>query len=384
VNDLPAFLGGVPVRPGGPPDWPIPDEAVLQSLQAAYADGSWGKYSGAYVARLEQRLAEYHQVEHALTCGSGTFAVELALRSLLAEHGDQIIMAAYDYPGNFLSVHAVNAVPVLVDLHPASWQMSLERLEEAVGTSTVAILASHLHAGLVPMRELMAFAATHGVSVIEDAAQCPGALVQGRRAGTWGDVGVLSFGGSKLVTAGRGGAILTSKAVLRQRLRLLQNRANNVVCPLSELQAAALLPQMEQLDLRNAHRHSQVLYLREILRDVPGLQPFALLPEASVPGYYKVGFQYEESVFGLPRKVLIAALRAEGIAFDEGFRALHANRSENRFLSVGELSEANRAHRGAVVLHHPVLLGSAADIEAVGIAVHRVQRFAHRIAESVS
>jgi dTDP-4-amino-4,6-dideoxygalactose transaminase len=384
VDDLPAFLGGKPVRPEGPPDWPIPDEAVLQSLQAAYADGSWGKYSGAYVARLEQRLAEYHQIEHALTCGSGTFAVELALRALQVEAGHEVILAAYDYPGNFLGVHALGAVPVLVDLHPASWQMSLEGLQEAFGPKTRVIIASHLHGGLVPMREVIALAGTHSIRVIEDAAQCPGATVQGRKAGTWGDVGILSFGGSKLLTAGRGGALLTNSSAVRQRIRLLQNRANNVVCPLSELQAAALLPQVEQLDLRNTQRHKQVLHLAEILRDVDGLRSFALIPEASCPGYYKVGFQYEEAITGLPRKVFIAALRAEGIAVDEGFRALHAGRAGNRFRPVGDLIEAHRAHRGAVVLHHPILLGSNADIEAVGIAVRRVLRFAHRIAESVS
>ncbi len=384
MNDLPAFLGGQPLRSGGPPDWPIPDEAVLQSLQAAYADGSWGKYAGAYVTRLEQRLAEYHQVDHALTCGSGTFAVELALRALQVQPGDEVILAAYDYPGNFLGVHAVGAVPVLVDLHPTSWQMSLERLHQAVGPKTRVILISHLHGGVVPMREVMAFAATHSIRVIEDAAQCPGARVQGRKAGTWGDVGILSFGGSKLLTAGRGGALLTASAEIRQRARLLQNRANNVVCPLSELQAAALLPQLEQLDVRNAQRHTRVLHLREILCDVAGLRPFALLPEDSCPGYYKLGFQYEESAFGLPRKVLIAALRAEGVAVDEGFRALHARRASNRFRTGDDLNEADRAHRGAVVLHHPILLGSISDIETISSAIRRVQRFAHRIAESVS
>src|SRR5262249_62055416 len=100
----------------------------------------------------------------------------------------------------------VGAAPVLVDLDPASWQMSLDRLPEAVSPATKIIIASHLHGGQVPMAQLMAFAAERGLSVIEDAAQCPGAIVQGRPAGTWGDVGVFSFGGSKLPSAGRGRA----------------------------------------------------------------------------------------------------------------------------------------------------------------------------------
>src|SRR5437763_375725 len=101
------------------------------------------------------------------------------------------------------------------------------------------------------------------MKIVEDACQCPGALIDGKRAGAWGDVGVLSFGGSKLLTAGRGGAILTADAGAHQRARLWQNRAN-VVCPLSELQAAVLLPQLETLDARNARRLEQVRRLNSL------------------------------------------------------------------------------------------------------------------------
>src|SRR5439155_1399263 len=130
-------------------------------------------------------------VTHALACGSGTFAVELALRALKVGPGDEVMLAAYDYPGNFLCVHAVGATPVLVDIHPDNWNLDPARLEEACGPATRAVIVSHLHGGLVPMREVMGFAAARGIRVIEDAAQCPGAVVQGRRAGSWGDAGGL-------------------------------------------------------------------------------------------------------------------------------------------------------------------------------------------------
>jgi dTDP-4-amino-4,6-dideoxygalactose transaminase len=376
---LPALLGGPPIRPQGPPDWPPPDEEVRLALQAAYADGSWGKYHGAYVARLEEQLAEYHGVPHALTCGSGTFAVELGLRALKVGPGDEVILSAYDYPGNFLNVHAVGATPVLVDLDLATWQMSLDRLPTAVSPATKVVIASHLHGGQVPMDRLMAFAAEHGLRVIEDAAQCPGVLVQGKRAGTWGDVGVLSFGGSKLLTAGRGGAFLTRHADVHQRARLFQMRGN-IVCPLPELQAAALLPQIDKLHLRNERRADNVRSLIHLTRDVPGLRPFAAPSGHSTPGYYKLGFQFDEAAFGLSRERFVRALRAEGVAFDEGFRALHAGRSPSRFRRAGELSEADRAHRGAVVLHHPILLGSEADVGEVAAAVRKTYANAGRLA----
>jgi perosamine synthetase len=208
--------------------------------------------------------------------------------------------------------------------------------------------------------------------VIEDAAQCPGALVQGRRAGTWGDVGTLSFGGSKLLSAGRGGAILTHHADVAQRGRLHLLRGN-VVCPLSELQAAVLLPQLDKLDVRNAHRAGSVARLRERLADVPGLRFLINRAADSEPGYYKLGWQFDAARFGLSRAEFVAALRAEGIALDEGFRALHVGRSPSRFRRAGELGESERAHHGMLVLHHPVLLGTAADLEEVVVAVEKIR-----------
>jgi dTDP-4-amino-4,6-dideoxygalactose transaminase len=370
-NALPALLGGSPVRPKGPLDWPLPDEEVLHALQAAYLDGSWGKYHGGHVTQLEEHLREYHQLEHALTCGSGTYAVELALRALRVGPGDEVIQAAYDYGANFLTVHAVGATPVLIDIDRHNWNLAPARLAAAVSPATRAVIVSHLHGGMVPMRQFMALAAEHKLAVIEDAAQAPGALVQGRKAGTWGDAGVLSFGGSKLLTAGRGGALLTQRADVAQRARVWLSRGN-IVNPLSELQAAVLLPQLARLDERNACRAANVRVLVERLRHVPGLWPFDNGAPDSAAAYYKLGFRTDPAQLGLPRDRLVAALRAEGLAFDEGFRALHRGRSPSRFRRADDLTEAELAHERAVVLHHPVLLGGPTEIDEVIRAVEKV------------
>ncbi len=153
---------------------------------------------------------------------------------------------------------------------------------------------------------------------------------------------MLSFGGSKLLTAGRGGALLTGRADVHQRLRLLLHRAGNVLYPLSELQAAVLAPQLDRLDECNARRRRAVAILAESLADLPGLRAFHGRTEGA-PCYYKVGFQYDAERFGLPRVRFTAAVRAEGVALDEGFRALHVGRSPERFRRVGSLAEAERA-----------------------------------------
>jgi dTDP-4-amino-4,6-dideoxygalactose transaminase len=230
------------------------------------------------------------------------------------------------------------------------------------------------------MREVMELAGRQGVAVIEDAAQAPGAYVQGRMAGSWGDVGILSFGGSKLLTAGRGGALMTRHVAVAQRARLWLQRGNHV-CPLSELQAAVLVPQLERLAERNMQRLRAVHFLTEQLRGVPGLATFRNRPlENSEPSYYKVGWQFDASAFGLSRARLVAAMRAEGIAVDEGFRALHVERSPSRWRGPGPLTQAERAHEGALVLHHPVLLGSDEDLMQVVRAVERVRTHAEQIA----
>ncbi len=189
---------------------------------------------------------------------------------------------------------------------------------------------------------------------------------------------MLSFGGSKLLTAGRGGALLTRHAELHQRARVAIHRGNTV-CPLSELQAAVLLPQLEQLAARNAARAANVARLRELLRACRGIRPFVNQTADDQPGYYKLGLQFDEAEFGLPRERFLAAVRAEGIAVDAGFRALHVGRSPRRFRQAGSLAEAERADRGTVVLHHPVLLGTAADVAEIAEAMEKVQAKAEQL-----
>jgi len=381
---LPAVLGGVPVRPQGPPDWPPNDPAIAETLQRAIADGSWGKYHGGHCERLAERLRELHGCEYVVLCSSGTAAVELALRGLKAGSGDEVILAAYDFKGNFTNVLTLGATPVLVDVQCENWMLDAGQLEAAVSEHTTAVIVSHLHGGVAPMPEITDIARRHGVSVIEDAAQCPGARIHGRIAGRWGDVGILSFGGSKLLSAGRGGAVLTDDADIVQRMRLYSHRGNEAY-PLSELQAAVLLPQLEELPARNRTRSENVAVLCELLLKRDGLSPFRNAGfknsgSDSQPGYYKLGLQYDSEAFsGLSRDDFAQAMRAEGIALDAGFRGLHCIHSRRRFQAVGELPVATEADARVLTLHHPVLLEDATAMQQIADAVDKIQQYAERI-----
>jgi len=376
----PAVLGGPAVFPEGPPDWPGRRPEVESAVGLALRDGSWGRYVGRHSQQLVQRLAELTGRSHVVLCSSGTAAVELALRGLKLVPGDEVILGAYDFPGNFRNVLAVGARPRLVDVSPHNATLDPEALEESLTERTRAIVVSHLHGGVAALSRVRAFADRHGLAVVEDACQMPGAVVEGRPAGSWGDVGVFSFGGSKLLTAGRGGALFTDRAEVAQRIRLYTERGNTAY-PLSELQAAALLPQLEELEQANRRRERGVRRLLAALSDM-GLVPFQNEPTtpASRPGYYKVGFWYQPDAFeGLPREAFVAAVRAEGVALDVGFRALHRTHSRRNFEAAGPLTTADQADQRVVVLHHPVLLQGESVLDRVGLAVRKVQQHAREI-----
>lgn len=347
-----AILGGSPHRTAALPAWPPEDEAIRQALEQTYRDGDWGRYHGERLKLLQTRLADLHQVEYVWCCSSGTIAVELSLRGLRAQAGDEVILAGYDFSGNFRAVEAVGATPVLTDIVPQTWGLDVAALERARSDKTVAAIVSHLHGSLAPMEAIQAWAAEHKVSLVEDACQTPGGVVQDRPAGTWGDVGALSFGGSKLLTCGRGGAVLTKRADVHQRIKIYCERGNDAFA-LSELQAAVLPPQLEQLDARNQIRQENAMWLIERLRKYESLLAPLKANVSKTAGFYKIAWLYLEN--SVPRDLFLKAMRAEGVPLDIGFLGF-ARRSGRRCRKADELTASRQAGEQTVLLHHPVLL----------------------------
>lgn len=366
-----AIHGGTKTLDGEPPTWPPVDDEVRRALEAAWADGSWGQYRGPHCERLVAELAQLHGVPHVLPVCSGTFAVELALRGLKIAAGDEVLLAGYDFPGNFRAIEAVQARPVLVDVSAHSCLMDLERVEAAILPATRAMIVSHLHGMLLDMPRVMELAQRHRLAVIEDACQVPGATISGRPAGSWGDVGVLSFGGSKLLSAGRGGAVLTSDAETHQRMKVYCQRGNDAF-PMSELQAAVLGPQLSKLRERNAAREASVRQLLTETTALAALQPLVDRAPSSTPAYYKVAWRYVPSAAGdMPVEEFVAALAAEGAPFDRGFRGF-ARRGEARCRRAGSLDQSRRAADTTILLHHPILLEGPETISALAHAMKKV------------
>ncbi len=366
-----AIHGGPRTLDGEPPHWPPIDDDVRRALADAWADGSWGRYHGQHVERLAAELAALHGVEHVLPVCSGTFAVELALRGLKIGAGDEVLLAGYDFPGNFRAVEAVQARPVLVDVEADGCLIDGERLAAAVGPRTRAVIVSHLHGMLVDMPRVMDVARGLHLAVVEDACQTPGATIAGRAAGSWGDVGVLSFGGSKLLTSGRGGAVLTADAEIHQRCKVFCHRGNHAF-PLSELQAAVLVPQLARLAERNQRRSVAVERLRAATADLPALRPLLNRTASATPTYYKAAWQYVPNEAGdTSIDEFVAALAAEGAPLDRGFRGF-AGRGQRRCRKSGTLDHSRRAADSTILLHHPILLEPARQIDLLARAMAKV------------
>lgn len=332
--------------------WPLPDdERIREALLQAYEDGSWGRYEGPHGDRLEEELAAYHGVRHILLCASGTIAVQIALRALQLPKASEVILAGYDFPGNFRAIQDCGLVPHLVDLQEGTWCLDPQEVERAISAKTSAIVASHLHGCLADLPRIKALAQTQGVVFVEDACQAPGATLAGQRAGTWGDIGVLSFGGSKLLTAGRGGALLTNRTDLYQRAKIYCERGNHAF-PLSQLQAAVLVPQMAQLDAWNRIRMRSIQLLRERLRmHSDQLRPAPWRPDWT-PSFYKHGW------LGISKSLverLVRQAEVEGIPLTSGFRGFH-RRPLSQAARTGSLDIARIAAERTLLLHHPILL----------------------------
>ena len=366
-----AIDGGDAVFPDGPPGWPIADDEILHSIQTALADGSWGRYESHWTEQLIEKLSQLSACEKVMLLSSGTVAVEVALRAVDVQPGSEVILAAYDFPGNFRAIEAIGARPVIVDVVENGWVLDADQVAEAIGPETRAIIASHLHGQVADCPRLLEICRANGLGFVEDVCQMPGGKLHDKALGSFGDVSVFSFGGSKLLSAGRGGAIATNNSDYFQRAKIFCNRGNEAF-PFSQLQAAALIPQVGKLQQRNEFRLERV---RQILTTSEELQPLSGLKQIVdgdlFPVFYKLPWLLEIGASNWTRDEFVATFQAEGLAIDVGFRGF-TRRSVKRCRPHGTLINSRIASQQTVILHHPILLESETLVELVGLALIKV------------
>ena len=229
---------------------------------------------GPQVGRFEEEYARFIGTRHCVGVESGTAALKIALEALGIGAGDEVIMPANTYIASALSVSAVGATPVLVDMGD-DYLIDDRAIEAAITPRTKALMPVHLYGQVVPMQPILDVARRHGLRVIEDASQAHGARWQGRRAGSIGDVGCFSFyPGKNLGCYGDGGAVVTDDGELCERVQLLRDfgqkkkyehliKGDN--CRLDSIQAAVLSVKLRHIDAwndrrrENARRYDQLL-----------------------------------------------------------------------------------------------------------------------------
>jgi perosamine synthetase len=339
-------------------------EAISAAARTVVESGRFRSYSGPNCERLSSLLAESQLGAEVLLTSSGTAAMELALRAAGVREGDQVLLSAYDYPGNFWAIERLGARPVLLDTEPWGWRVESEPLLDmsSPGKSFRAMIVSHLHGQLQAMSIWRSWCETHGIMLIEDACQAIGASVDGQSAGSWGHASIISFGGSKVLSAGRGGALFTADRGLAQRARILSGGGSGPF-GLSELQAAVLVAQLPWLAELNAHCRQFFASVAAELKGGHAVRiPFADQLKQTV--FYQAGLLLAhgfdlsageasegEGELSAVREAILGRLRAAGIVAGAGFAGFH-RRSARRCQSVSRLQHVAKVAESTLTIHH--------------------------------
>ncbi|MDI6451640.1 DegT/DnrJ/EryC1/StrS family aminotransferase [Anaerobaca lacustris] len=220
VGGLAAGPGDIPqIDPGyvGPQFFDKQEEqALLEVLESGSPFRYWGPGRPDKVRRFEDEFAKAMKTQFALGVTSGTAALDCAVAGLGIGPGDEVIVPAYTWWSDYTCVVHAGALPVFADID-GTLNLDPRDFERRITPRTKAVIAVHLLGGPCDMDPILEIARKRGIAVLEDCAQCVGGSYRGRRLGSLGDVGIYSFQINKIMTAGEGGAVVTSDPVIYER-----------------------------------------------------------------------------------------------------------------------------------------------------------------------
>ncbi len=243
----------------------------------------WYERSGEYPARFEKAFAQYIGVRHAVSLPSCTSGLHLALAGYGIGPGDEVIVPDITWIATSAPISYVGAQPVFADVDERSWCISPESFRSLITPRTKAVIPVDLYGHVYASTEIRKTAREHGIRVIEDAAEAIGSRSGEQMAGSMGDAGVFSFHGSKTLTTGEGGMLVTDDSVLYDRILYLRDHGripgdkkfwNGEVAykyRMSSLQAALGLAQLERIEELIAKKREIFGWYREALGSVEGL-----------------------------------------------------------------------------------------------------------------
>lgn len=412
ISGKPAILGGTPVRTDPFPEWPIYDRVDEEKFLESLREKKWCRLYGDTTTRFEKQWAEALGAKHVIGVVNGTNALYAALSALDVGPGDEVIVPPYTFVATVNAVIQQFALPVFVDTDVETQEIDTSKLEAAIGPNTRCILPVHLGGNVANMGEVMRIARKHNIPVVEDACQAHYAEWKGQKVGSIGDVGCFSFQSSKILPCGEGGAVVTSRDDVYDRLHAFQNNGRDRVTGtrdgylhqgtnlrMTEFQAALLTAQLTRFEEQCIRREQRAQLLTSLLKDVPGIEPAAMHEECTRNAYYIYMARYDESQFsGLSRSGFLRALRQDGIPCGGGYRPLNkepflekvfASRPYQRLFSAERMKRYRQENEfpandqlceQGLFLSQRCLLGNEEDISQIAGAIERIRIHASEIA----
>jgi perosamine synthetase len=332
-----ALHGGTPAVPQGiQRAWPRILEEDKAAVMAVLDRGIIGGAEAPEAMALQHEFADYIGARYCLATNSGTAALHLALLSLDLAPGDEVITAAFTFSASALAILHALAIPIFVDVDPRTFTLDVNQLEAAITPRTRAIIPVHLHGMPADLDPILAIAARHGITVIEDACQAHGAAYKGRRVGAIASMGAFSLNYTKSLPGGEGGFFVTNDEQLLKRanmFRIFGERSERLDDELfrpyfsyvigwnhrsQEMPAAFTRSQLRRLDESNGRAIANAAALTEALSRYPGVRP-PHVPDGYVHTFQKYRVRLDPTAMGLDippvrlRNLLLHALRAEGV-----------------------------------------------------------------------
>lgn len=314
---------------------------------------------GPKVKELEEKVAEYSNCRHAVGVSSGTDALLIALMALDIEAGDEIITTPYSFFATAGVIARLGAIPVFVDIDPATYNINPAEIEAKITPKTKAVIPVHLYGQMADMETIMEIAGKHGLKVIEDAAQAIGSEDnQRRRAGSIGDMGCFSFFPSKnLGGFGDGGMVVTNDDTLAQKLVQLRVHGSEPKYyhkivggnfRLDALQAAVLSVKLNHLDAWSKERQQNAAHYRQLFEKA-GLIDKLNLPVES-EGYRHI---YNQFILRVPqRDELIQFLKSQNVGCEIYYPVALHNQECFKYLghSFGDFPESEKAAEETIAI----------------------------------
>jgi perosamine synthetase len=305
-----------------PVSGPSITQREIDYVADAAANG-WYENANVYHKRFEEAFAARVHRRHAVALPSCTSAIHLALLALGVGPGDEVIVPESTWIASAAPIDYVGATAVFADVDPDTWCLSAESAAALVTPKTRAMIPVDLYGGMPDMDALDRLAASAGLAIIEDAAEAIGAEFRQRPAGSFGRISVFSFHGSKTLTTGEGGMLVTDDDDLLARVSVQRDHGrrpgdvsffNHEIgqkYKMSAMQAALGLAQLERLDELTARKREIFAWYRARLADVPGLVLNAEPPD--VRQVYWMVTVVPDRRFGVGKRKLIERLGERGI-----------------------------------------------------------------------